>query len=78
MLSLACLRQPPQDPVFLVKHTGTIDPAELFEEMKTDVADVEEDYLEMVRASFPRRSTIDSSPSGGDCLSEVSLKACFN
>lgn len=32
----------------LVKHTGTISPAELFEETKTEMADVEEDYLEMV------------------------------
>lgn len=31
-----------------MKHTGTIDPKELAEEMKTEMADVEEDYLEMV------------------------------
>ncbi|CAM9695456.1 unnamed protein product, partial [Ectocarpus sp. 13 AM-2016] len=41
-------KNPPKDPVMLVKHTGTISPEELFEETKTEVADVEEDYLEMV------------------------------
>ncbi len=40
--------KPPTKPTFLVKHTGTINPEELFEEMKTEMADVEEDYLEMV------------------------------
>lgn len=39
--------QPPKDPTFLVKHTGTIGPEELLEEMKADPADVESEYLEM-------------------------------
>ena len=38
-----------------MKHTGTIDPKELAEEMKTEMADVEEDYLEMVRYVSRRR-----------------------
>lgn len=39
--------QPPKDPTFLVKHTGTIGAEELLEEMKADPADVESEYLEM-------------------------------
>eukprot|EP00903_Cladosiphon_okamuranus_P007574 g7348.t1 len=41
-------KNPPTEPTYLVKHTGTINPEELAEEMKTEMADVEEDYLEMV------------------------------
>lgn len=55
LLLLHFFKQPPAEPIFLVKHTGTIDPQELFEEMKTEVADVEEDYLEMVSHVFSFR-----------------------
>lgn len=52
LLIIVPWHQPPKEPVMLVKHTGTISPAELFEETKTEMADVEEDYLEMVCVLF--------------------------
>lgn len=50
-----CCCQPPKEPTYLVKHTGTIDPKDLAEEMKTEMADVEEDFLEMVSRRRGRR-----------------------
>ncbi|CAN0046190.1 unnamed protein product, partial [Sphacelaria rigidula] len=47
-VQFATLRQPPMEPRYIVKHTGTVSAEDVFDELKMDPASVESDYLEMV------------------------------